>query len=89
MGIDAQTIDNIGFVGVLQILFIGLKLATFIDWSWWWVMSPLLIIIIYRLSFIISLAVAVIVTDRKQKKHWNISKRNINENQKRTSKKFC
>lgn len=24
----------------LTILFIGLKLAGFIDWSWWWVFSP-------------------------------------------------
>lgn len=24
----------------LQLLFIGLKLAGKIDWSWWWVMSP-------------------------------------------------
>jgi hypothetical protein len=25
----------------LLLLFIGLKLAGFIDWSWWWVLSPL------------------------------------------------
>ena len=28
---------------LLQILFIGLKLTGYIDWSWWWVLSPLLI----------------------------------------------
>lgn len=35
--------DNIGqlFVGLLTILFIGLKLGDNIDWSWWWVLSPL------------------------------------------------
>jgi len=32
---------GIGFVGLLQILFIGLKLTGYIDWSWWWVMSPM------------------------------------------------
>lgn len=32
---------GIGFVGLLTILFIGLKLTGFIDWSWWWVLSPL------------------------------------------------
>lgn len=31
----------IGFTGMLTILFIGLKLAGFIDWSWWWVLSPI------------------------------------------------
>tara|TARA_R110000803_G_scaffold102638_12_gene170770 strand:- start:4568 stop:4840 length:273 start_codon:yes stop_codon:yes gene_type:complete len=29
------------FLGVLAILFIGLKLADIIDWSWWWVLSPI------------------------------------------------
>lgn len=26
--------------GLLTILFIGLKLTGFIDWSWWWVLAP-------------------------------------------------
>jgi uncharacterized protein (DUF983 family) len=32
---------GIGFFGLLTILFIGLKLTDYIDWSWWWVLSPL------------------------------------------------
>lgn len=32
---------GIGFCGMLAILFIGLKLTNYIDWSWWWVLSPL------------------------------------------------
>lgn len=34
---------GIGFVGALTILFIALKLLDKIDWSWWWVLSPMLI----------------------------------------------
>jgi hypothetical protein len=30
-----------GFVGLLTLLFIGLKLTNHIDWSWWWVVSPI------------------------------------------------
>jgi hypothetical protein len=30
-----------GFVGLLTILFIALKLTNQIDWSWWWVLSPI------------------------------------------------
>lgn len=30
----------------LALLFIGLKLTSHIDWSWWWVLSPLWITII-------------------------------------------
>ena len=29
------------FISGLLLLFIGLKLAKIIDWSWWWVLSPL------------------------------------------------
>lgn len=31
---------GIGIGGVLQIVFIVLKLCGLIDWSWWWVWSP-------------------------------------------------
>ena len=32
---------GIGFVWILTIVFIVLKLTDVIDWSWWWVLSPL------------------------------------------------
>ena len=32
---------GIGFVGLLTILFIGLKLTGFITWSWVWILSPI------------------------------------------------
>lgn len=32
---------GVGFLGLLTILFIGLKLTGHIDWSWWWVLSPI------------------------------------------------
>lgn len=32
---------GIGFLGLLTVLFIGLKLTHFITWSWWWVLAPL------------------------------------------------
>lgn len=32
---------GIGFVGLLTIVFIVLKLTDHIDWSWWWVLSPI------------------------------------------------
>lgn len=34
---------GIRFAGLLTTLFIGLKLTGFISWSWWWVLSPVLI----------------------------------------------
>ena len=32
---------GVGFGGLLFLLFLGLKLTGHIDWSWWWVTSPL------------------------------------------------
>ena len=43
---------GIGFVGLLTILFIGLKLTGFIDWSWWWVLSPLWISALFLVSIL-------------------------------------
>lgn len=34
---------GVGFLGLLGILFIGLKLTGYIDWSWWLVLLPLYI----------------------------------------------
>ena len=33
------------FVGMLTIAFIVLKLLNKIDWSWWWVLSPIWIVV--------------------------------------------
>ena len=32
---------GIGFAGVLTCIFVTLKLLGKIDWSWWWVLSPI------------------------------------------------
>ena len=36
-----QYSSGISFLGMLTILFIGLKLTGHITWSWFWVLSPL------------------------------------------------
>lgn len=30
-----------GFLGLLTIVFITLKLTGYITWSWWWVLAPM------------------------------------------------
>ena len=50
--------SGIGFGGALTILFIGLKLGKVIDWSWWWVLSPLWISI--GLVIIVLLVIGII-----------------------------
>jgi len=34
--------NSIGFFGLLTIVFITLKLTGYIEWSWFWVLSPLI-----------------------------------------------
>ena len=41
---EVKTSGGIGIIGALLILFIALKLTGHIDWSWWWVLSPLWIL---------------------------------------------
>lgn len=38
---SASNSGGIGFLGLLAVLFIALKLTHFIDWSWWYVLMPL------------------------------------------------
>lgn len=40
---DNQKTGGVGFAGLLAIAFIVLKLTGTISWSWWWVLSPILI----------------------------------------------
>jgi hypothetical protein len=41
MSNSTNSSGGIGFVGLLTVLFIGLKLTGYIAWSWIWVLSPL------------------------------------------------
>ena len=60
---------GINFFGLLTIVFITLKLIGHINWSWWWVLSPLwlpitVVAMAAVFGFIIMLAWAY-VTDKK------------------------
>jgi membrane protein YdbS with pleckstrin-like domain len=55
---------GISFVGLLQILFIGLKLTNFIAWPWWQVMLPT---IISFFIFIVCLIIVAIILFFKDK----------------------
>lgn len=51
---------SIGFVDLLTIVFITLKLTDVIDWSWWWVLSPIwitagLLVFLFTLAVTLSL----------------------------------
>lgn len=40
MSNSSSSSSGIGFLGLLQVAFITLKLTKIIGWSWWWIMAP-------------------------------------------------
>ena len=57
---------GIGFLGMLTILFIGLKLTKYIDWSWWWVLAPLwipitILLVLLAIMLIVSAVISVFI----------------------------
>ena len=57
--------SEIGLLEILLIVFVILKLVGTIDWSWWWVLSPILIsfalgVIILIISLVIALVLALV-----------------------------
>lgn len=53
---------NVDIVDLLQVLFIGLKLGGVINWSWWWVFSPILITGVGTLIAIIGMIIYYSIT---------------------------
>mgnify|MGYP001229616021 CR=1 FL=1 len=49
---------NIGFTGLLALIFIALKLMGYITWSWVWVLSPIWISFVLALVILCIAAVA-------------------------------
>jgi hypothetical protein len=60
---ENQNVTVVGapFFSLLTLLFIGLKLTNYIDWSWWWVLAPLrmpLTIVMIGLAIFIGVLIA-------------------------------
>lgn len=63
MSKPVQYNGNVGFFGMLTILFIGLKLGKVITWSWWAVLSPLWLPL--ALALVIAILAAIIYGIKK------------------------
>lgn len=55
---------GIGFGGILAIVFIVLKLVGVINWSWWWVLSPIWISWSIGLVFLLIAFIVVLIKNR-------------------------
>lgn len=68
--------SGIGFFGVLTIAFIVLKLTGVIAWSWWLVLAPAWIAVIFWL-IAVSISIWITVEARKVTKYFNDFKRDL------------
>lgn len=57
---DNTKSSGMGCCSTLFLIFIVLKLTGNIDWSWWWVLSPLLI----PISILLVIAIIAVSLDR-------------------------
>lgn len=57
---------GIGFVGLLTIVFIVLKLMGYITWSWIWVLSPIWISIVLAVIIIVIVLLVLWVSSKRR-----------------------
>jgi hypothetical protein len=60
---SSSSSGGIGFTGALTILFIGLKLCNVINWSWWWVLSPIWISLLILLFILLVIAIIFLISE--------------------------
>jgi len=56
---DSPSSSGISVTGLLLVLFIGLKLTGYVNWSWWWVLSPLWIPIVLTIIILIGMGIYI------------------------------
>ena len=55
---NKNTNKSLGLFDILLVIFIVLKLTGLVDWSWWWVLSPIWIaVLILLFGFIVALII--------------------------------
>jgi len=50
---NSNSSDGVGFLGLMFLIFMTLKLMGYINWSWWWVSAPLWVPFIIVLTIIL------------------------------------
>lgn len=73
---EKTTSSGISFTGLLTIVFITLKLTNYIDWSWWWVLSPIWVTLGLVLIILIFYLIVKTISDRKAFKKYKQMREN-------------
>ena len=63
---QSSSSSGIGFTGLLALVFIVLKLTNSIDWSWWWVLSPVWISAILVVAILLPIAAVFVIKELRK-----------------------
>ena len=58
---SSKSSSGVGSTMVLFLIFLTLKLTGLIDWSWWWVTSPLWLPVLLALAILAIIASVIII----------------------------
>lgn len=61
---SSASAGGVGFIGLLQVAFIVLKLCGVIKWSWLWVLAPTWIGALLVVALLVILVAAAIISNR-------------------------
>ena len=69
-GGNSSSSTGIGFLGLLTVAFIVLKLCNVISWSWWWVLAPIWIPTALVVAILIIAMVGVLAGEVRRDLKW-------------------
>lgn len=68
MANSSSSSSGIGFTGLLAVAFIVLKLTGFINWTWFWVLSPIWMPIVVFIVILVIIGIVWLIN--KWRKKW-------------------
>lgn len=72
---NRDSLISLNLTGVLLVVFIILKLTNNIDWSWWWVLSPLWIPFAFMLGLSLIVIGCIAILSKSGSELFNLIKR--------------
>jgi membrane protein YdbS with pleckstrin-like domain len=88
ININNTNSGGIGFVGLLTIVFITLKLLGVITWSWWWVLSPIWISVGLAIGILLLVAITVFLIALIKSKNTKITLKTRNTHDNKSKKQI-
>lgn len=80
---DNKSSGGVGCSTVLFLIFLVLKLCNLIDWSWWWVTSPLWIGFALAILIIVPYSIYVAIDNHNLRKKYGIAMNDFKKGKRR------